>query len=210
MYFIVENADAEDDGTAWKFDPSGLGWQQVGARTVALLRDELRVVGADSEILVDDRIAEEIGQLWPECALAQRPANIIGPQPALERRSPMVQLLGVQTAHLAKHLVEPEGGGRVIPLRDPLAMGVYSRSLLDANYRVTAPICKIAENRFTIVSEPIRKLLLERAPKLEFGAVPFEDEPFPDASAKVPFESQLETSCFEPPKRSSGNRVSTK
>src|SRR5262249_49866827 len=121
-----------------------------------------------TEILVDQDVARDIRQRWPECSEAQRPAKVTGPQPRLEPRPPMVQLLPVQTAHLVSSCVRRDDDGTVVRVLRPF--------VLDKQNPVTAPICRISANHLLIVSSEMRDFLMEVEPSARFEAVPFEGE----------------------------------
>jgi hypothetical protein len=120
---------------------------------------------------------------------ARRPVNVVGPQPDLQPRPPMVQLLGTAKVRLASSCVERDAQGKVLRLKSPF--------ILAADSKVAQPgVCKIEENGVTVFSEELKKLFENAEPRVHFKAVPFEDEQMPEeteqpAPARVPSMDEL-------------------
>jgi hypothetical protein len=172
FYMLHRCAGAEDDGSAWEFETIGAQAvrRQVRPLTVGLLQDGLRAFAVGGEILVDKQLAEEIERIDPSVGRTSRRANVIGPQPELAPRPPMMQLLGEGVAYLAREsIVEAADGTK--SFKQPF--------VLDSSRPMTTSIGKIMDNGVVIVSKEVREVLMTYAPNLSFRFVRYENEPAP-------------------------------
>jgi hypothetical protein len=192
MFFTLDGAGAKDDGSAWTWEQQtegGYTRSQTGPLRITLLEDGLRVIGVGADVVVDEVLAAQVAKIVPGSRFARRPVHVIGPQPDLQPRAPMVQLLGMAKVRLASSCIEREAHGKIVRLKRPF--------ILAANSRVAQPsICKIEENAVTVFSEEIKKLFEESESRAHFKAVPFEDEPMPEeteqpAPGRVPSMDEL-------------------
>ncbi|WP_394844490.1 hypothetical protein LZC95_46480 [Pendulispora brunnea] len=179
MLFRIDDGQwAEDDGSAWHYGPDNTPTQK-GPLSVTLLRDGPRVVLVGGDILVGEEVALELEKVLPESKQARRVAHVRGPQPAMEPRPPMLQLLGLDEVRLSQESIRYDQQGR------PSFKRPY---ILDPSYKVREPnICKIRNNGVTVVSDEIKDLLLQFEPKLWFEAVCYEGEEAPDLPKPPPF-----------------------
>lgn len=182
MLYMIDGAQAEDDGSAWEYRPNGTGFARVQVRplSLTLLHNGLRALSVGTDIVVDAEVARELEQLVPGLASVARPVTVRGPQPSLLPQRDMVQLGFLATVRLAPESVERTADGQVVALKAPF--------VLVTDGRVSDPtIYKIEENQLTLVSRQVKDLLAVREPRLHFKAVRFEDETAPVESPRETF-----------------------
>jgi hypothetical protein len=182
MLYMIDGAQAEDDGSAWEYRRSGTGLSRVQVRPLSLtvLQDGLRALSVGTDIVVDAAVARELEQIVPGLDGVERPVTVRGPQPSLLPQPDMVQLGSLATVRLAPPSIERGEDGQVVALKAPF--------VLSTDGRVPDPtIYKIEENQLTLVSQQVKDLLVAREPRLSFRAVRFEDEAAPEEPPREPF-----------------------
>ncbi len=182
MLYEVDGPLAEDDGSAWEFQPIGSRFTRVQVRplSIALLRDGVRALSIGGDVVVDSALARELEHLVPGLSNVARQVIVLGPQPALQPLPDMVQLGALATVRLAPVCIERDPDGHIVRLVQPFVLDAASRA-------PDLSVCKIAENQLTLVSQAVRDLLLARQSGLSFNAVRFEDEAVPAEVPRAPF-----------------------
>ena len=128
-------------------------------------------------MVVDEALAQELERIAPGTIGETRVANVRGPQPELEPRPSMLQLLGKGVVHLAQESIVENADGK-LSLRQPYVLEVGEPG--------EASVCKIAENGLTIFSRQVRDLLAMHAPHLAFKPVRFRNEEPPSDEPAAP------------------------
>lgn len=170
LYKLHRCSGAEDDGSAWKFtDDAPSGRLQVSNLRVVLLRDGVRAFQVGSEVLVDDGVRREIGSVDPIIQLSCRRATVFGPQPTMDPRPEMWQLVPLEDLPLAERSLERDGSGDVTGFVRPFVLQGAPRSDLPR-------VCRIQDNDVVVVSADLKALLERLEPSLQFEPVPFEAE----------------------------------
>jgi len=170
FYMLFRSSGATDDGSAWEFIKRPDGYERVQVRplTIHLLRDGARAFGVGGELVVDETLAEEIRRTWPDTASAMRSVNVVGPQPDMEQRPAMVQLVATANVLLASESIAVDADGRR-SFHQPYVL--QPREVSDAS------VLRIADNGVTLVCEALRALLANREPTLLFRSARFQNEP---------------------------------
>lgn len=181
MLYMIDGSQAEDDGSAWEYTPSGAGFFRIQVRSLSLtlLLDGIRVVSVGTDIVVDEAVARELEQVVPGIDRVTRRVIVRGPQPSLLPQPDMVQIGALATVRLAQASISRSEDNELVGLKTPF--------VLSTDGRVPDPsIYKIAENQLTLVSLRVRDFLAAREPRLCFKAVRFEDEAAP---AEIPMKT---------------------
>jgi hypothetical protein len=174
MLYMIEGAQAEDEGSCWEDQRDGSRYSRVQVRDISLglLQDDLRALSVGTELIVDSALAQEIETLVPALRGLDRRAVVVGPQPLSVRKADMVQICPTAKVRLAKVSIERDEAGKAVKLKTPFVLDVQSQ--------VAEPtICRIEENQLTVFSAAIKDLIAGAEPRLAFRTVRYENEPEP-------------------------------
>jgi len=182
MLYMIEGAQAEDDGSGWEYRPDGARYSrvQVSDLSIELLEQDFRALSVGTELIVDPTLAREIELLVPALRGLHRRVVVAGPQPLRPRKADMVQICPTARVRLANASIDRVGSGNMVKLKKPF--------VLDVESQVAEPtICRIEQNQLTIFSLAIKDLLASAEPRLAFRPLRYENEPEPEAKPTKAF-----------------------